>query len=133
MNTATSERQAATLTVDIQTTAAAVQHNDGIAPTEDLRATYAAAGTTGDGDGDIAHRGRRARTRTSRLGRHVDGALVIALLAPPALIAFLMALGLQFALAVCVMFAVVFAVTTSEDLMWMWRRHEDRDDQWDLD
>jgi hypothetical protein len=134
MNAATSERQEVNLSVDTQTTTTVDQHNGVTATTDttdNLRPAQAAKPTTTDGD--IAHQVRRLRTRTSRLGRHADGALVIALLAPPALIALLMALGLQFAVAVCVMFAVVFVVTTSEDLMWMWRRHTDRDDGLDLD
>ena len=131
MNAATSERQAATLTVDIQTTTKVVQHNRDTALTDDLRPTHAAEATTGEGD--IVDRVRRVRTSTSRLGRRVDGALVIALLAPPALIALLMALGLQFALAVCVMFAVVFVATTSEDLMWIWHRRTDRESHGDPD
>jgi hypothetical protein len=129
MNAATSDCQSVTLTVDTETTTAVAQH--GTASTDYIRPTQTAELTTRDGD--IAHRVRRLRTRTSRLGHHVDGALVIALLAPPVLIALLMALGLQFALAVCVMFAVVFVVTTSEDLMWMSRRHKDSEDQRDLD
>ncbi len=84
-------------------------------------------------DSRIAHPVRRLRTRTSRFGRYVDGALVIALLAPPALIALLIALGLQFALAVCVMFVSVFIITTAEDAQWIWRRHTDHEYQWDLD
>jgi hypothetical protein len=87
-----------------------------------------------DGSGrvdDILHRVRRVRTMSSNLGRHADGAL--ALLAPAALIALLMALGLQFALAACIMIAAVFLITTSEDAMWIWRRHTDRGDHWNLD
>ncbi len=80
---------------------------------------------------DIVHRVRRVRTRTSNLGRHADGAR--ALLAPTALIALLMALGLQFALAVCIMFGAAILITTSEDAMWIWRRHTDREDRWNID
>jgi hypothetical protein len=108
--------------VGTQTITAIIQHNDGTPPTEVLRTAQIAKPTTGVDD--IVHRVRRVRTRTSNRGRHADGAL--ALLAPAALIALMMALGLQFALAVCVMIAAVFLITTSEDAMWIWRRHTDR-------
>jgi hypothetical protein len=123
-NATTADRPAVYLPVDIQTPTQVVQHRNSTAPAEYLQLAPVAAPTA---DGDSAHRARRVPPRTSRIGHHVDGALVVALLAPPALIGLLMALGLQFALAVCVMFAVVFAVTTSEDAMWTWRRHTDRE------
>ena len=73
------------------------------------------------------------RTRTSFPGRYLDIALVVALVGPPALIGLLMLLGLGFALAVCVVFAAVFVITTAEDVTWMWQRRIDRENQWDLD
>ena len=73
------------------------------------------------------------RTRTSSSGRYLDIALVVALVGPPAVIGLLMLLGLGFAPAVCVVFAVVFVITTAQDATWMWQRHMDREAQWDLD
>jgi hypothetical protein len=73
------------------------------------------------------------RTRTSFAGRCLDIALVVALFGPLALIGLLMLLGLGFALAVCVVFAVVFVITTVEDATWMWQRRIGRENQWDLD
>jgi hypothetical protein len=75
----------------------------------------------------------QVRTRTSFSGRYLDIALVVALVGPPALIGLLMLLGLGFALAVCVVFAAVFVITTAEDVTWMWQRRIDRENQWDLD
>ena len=71
--------------------------------------------------------------RTSFSGRYLDVALVVALIGPPALIGLLMLLGLGFALAVCVVFAAVFVITTAEDVRWMWRRRIDHENQWDID
>ena len=75
----------------------------------------------------------QVRTRTSFSGRYLDIALVGALVGPPALIGLLMLLGVGFALAVCVVFAVVFVITTADDVTWMWQRRIDRDNPWDLD
>jgi hypothetical protein len=75
----------------------------------------------------------RVRTRTSRVGRYLDIALVVALFGPPALIGLLMLLGLGFALAVCAVFAAVFVITTAEDATWIWQRRIDRESQWNLD
>jgi hypothetical protein len=75
----------------------------------------------------------QVRTRASFSGRYLDIALVVALVGPPALIGLLMLLGLGFALAVCVVFAAVFVVTTAEDVTWMWQRRIDRENQWDID
>ena len=69
----------------------------------------------------------------SKAHRNADSALVVALVAPPALIATLSWLGLSFGLAVCVVFAAVFVVTTVIDARWMWRRHRCRRRQRDLD
>ena len=44
-----------------------------------------------------------------------------------------MLMGLGFALAVCVVFAAVFVVTTAEDVTWVWQRRIDRENQWDID
>jgi hypothetical protein len=74
----------------------------------------------------------QVRTPTSSVGHYLDIALVVALLGPPALIALLTLLGLAFALAVCVVFAAVFVITTAEDVTWMWQRRIDRENQWDL-
>ncbi len=62
----------------------------------------------------------------SNVHRNADTALVVALVAPPVLIATLSWLGLSFGLAVCVVFAVVFVVTTVIDARWMWRRRQCR-------
>jgi hypothetical protein len=75
----------------------------------------------------------QVRTRTSFVARYLDTALVVALFGPPALIGLLMLLGLGFALAVCVVFAAVFVITTAEDAMWIWQRRIDRESQWNLD
>jgi hypothetical protein len=75
----------------------------------------------------------QARTHTSSSGRYLDIALVVAVVGPPALIGLLMLLGLGFALAVCVVFAAVFVLTTAEDVTWSWQRRIDRENQWDLD
>ena len=75
----------------------------------------------------------QVRTQRSSVGRYLDIALVLALVGPPALIGLLMLLGLGFALAVCVVFAAVFVLTTTEDVTWMWQRRIDRENQWDLD
>ena len=75
----------------------------------------------------------QVRTRISFSGRCLDIALVVALVGPPALIGLLMLLGLGFASAVCLVFAVVFVITTAEDVMWMRQRRMDREAQWDLD
>jgi hypothetical protein len=80
-----------------------------------------------------SHEPTQVRTRTSVSGRYLDIALVVALVGPPALIGLLMLLGLGFALAVCVMFAAVFFLTTAEDVTWMWQRRIDRENQWDID
>ena len=75
----------------------------------------------------------QVRTRASFPGRHLDIALVVALVGPPALIGLLMLLGVGFAVAVCVAFAAVFVITTAEDVTWIWQRRIDRENQWDLD
>jgi hypothetical protein len=123
---ATSDRQAETLAVGTQSMTTIVPCIDGTARPEVFRPVEAAKSTT-EVD-DIVLRVPPLRSGTSNLGRRADRALVIALLAPPALIALLMTIGVQFALAVCVMFAFVFVITTSMDAMWMWRRHMDRED-----
>jgi hypothetical protein len=80
-----------------------------------------------------SHEPHRVPTPTSDAGRYLDIALVCALLGPPALIGLLMLLGLGFALAVCVVFAAVFVITTVKDVTWMWQRRTNREDQWNLD
>lgn len=72
---------------------------------------------------------RQVRTQTSSVGRYLDIALVVALLGPLALIGLLMLLGLGFALAVCVVFAAVFVMTTVEDATWVWQRRVDRENR----
>lgn len=69
----------------------------------------------------------------SNVRRNADAALIVALVAPPALIATLSWLGLSFGLAVCVVFAAVFVVTTVIDVRWMWRRHQYRRHDWTLE
>jgi hypothetical protein len=125
MKAAISDRQAETLAVGAQSIAPIVQYSDGTAPPEVLRPVEA-PNSTSEVD-DIVLRVPRLRSGTSNLGRRADRALVIALVAPPALIALLMAIGVQFAVAVCVMFAFVFVITTSADAMWIGRRHRDRE------
>jgi len=73
------------------------------------------------------------RPRTSAVGRHLDIALVVAVVGPPALIGLLMLLGLGFASAACAVFAVVFAITTGYDATWVWQRRADRENQCCLD
>ena len=75
----------------------------------------------------------QVRPQTCSAGRYLDIALVLALVGPPALIGLLMLLGLGFALAVCVVFTAVFVITTAEDVTWMWQRHIDRENRWDID
>jgi hypothetical protein len=72
------------------------------------------------------------QTPTSVVGRYLDIALVVALVGPPALVGLLGLLGLGFAVAVCVVFAAVFIITTAEDVTWMWRRRIDRENRRDL-
>jgi hypothetical protein len=62
--------------------------------------------------------------------RRADTALVVALLGPPALVVAMMALRIPFAVAVCAMFAVVFAVATAIDVRWMWQRRSRRRETW---
>ena len=62
-----------------------------------------------------------------------DTALVVAVVGPPALIVILSWLGLSFALAVCIVFATVFALTTAIDVRWMWRRHQSRRRRWNIE
>jgi len=66
------------------------------------------------------------RTRTSLSGRYLDIALVVALVGPPALIGWLMLLGLGFAFAACAVFAAVFVITTTDEVMWLWQRRRGR-------
>jgi len=66
-------------------------------------------------------------------GWDLDIALVGALVCPPALIVLLTLFGFGFALAVCVVFAVVFVITTVYDAWWMWQRRREREDQWNRD
>jgi type IV secretory pathway VirB2 component (pilin) len=75
----------------------------------------------------------QTRARKSFAGRHLDVAFVVALVGPPVLIGLLLLLGLGFALAVCVVFAAVFVLTTAEDVTWMWQRRTDRQNQWEID
>lgn len=72
-------------------------------------------------------------SRSTTIHRSADTALVVAIVGPPALIAVLSWLGLSFALAVCVVFAAVFVVTTAIDVKWMWRRHQSRRLQWNIE
>lgn len=69
--------------------------------------------------------------RRLSLGCRLDSAIIGALVGPPAMIGLLTLLGVGFALAVCVAFAVVFVVTTAEDATWMWQRRIDREIQSD--
>ena len=71
-------------------------------------------------------------SRAASNHRTADTALVVAVVGPLALIAVLSWLGLSFALAVCIVFAAVFAVTTAIDVRWMWRRHQSRRRQWNI-
>jgi hypothetical protein len=59
---------------------------------------------------------------------HADLALVAALLAPLAIVGFLVLIGVGVGIAVCVMFAAVFAVTTTLDVRWLLRCRRDRND-----
>jgi hypothetical protein len=59
---------------------------------------------------------------------HADFALVAALLAPLAIVGFLVLIGVGVGVAVCIMFASVFAVTTTLDVRWVLRCRRDRND-----
>ncbi len=59
---------------------------------------------------------------------HGDFALVAALLAPLAIVGFLVLIGVGVGVAVCIMFASVFAVTTTLDVTWLLRSRRDRND-----
>lgn len=52
---------------------------------------------------------------------HPDFSLGAAILAPPALMGLLVLIGVGAAIAVCVTFVVVFAVTTTLDVRWLLR------------
>jgi len=55
-------------------------------------------------------------------------ALIAAVLVPPAVVGLLVLIGVAVGIAVCVMFASVFAVTTSLDIRWLVRSRRNRND-----
>jgi len=57
---------------------------------------------------------------------HADFALVAALLVPPAVVGVLIFIGVAVGVAVCIMFASVFAVTTTLDVRSLIRSRRDR-------
>jgi Flp pilus assembly protein TadB len=59
---------------------------------------------------------------------HADYALLAALLTPLAIVGLLVLIGVGVGLAVCIMFAAVFAVTTTLDVRWFLRSRRDRND-----
>ena len=59
---------------------------------------------------------------------HADVALVVAVLAPLAIIGLLVLIGFGVGAAVCIMFVLVFAVTTTMDVRWLLRRRRFRND-----
>jgi len=59
---------------------------------------------------------------------HADLALAAALLAPLAIVGLLVLIGVRIGLAVCIMFALVFAVSTTLDGTWLLRSRRDRND-----
>jgi hypothetical protein len=59
---------------------------------------------------------------------HADVALVVAILGPLALIGLLALVGLGIAPAVCITFALVFAVTTTTDIRWLLQRRRSTKD-----
>jgi hypothetical protein len=72
-----------------------------------------------------------ARATEVNIRHRADTALAVALLGPPVLVVAMMALRISFAVAVCAMFAVVFAVTTAIDVRWMWQRR--RRETWSIE
>jgi len=59
---------------------------------------------------------------------HADVALVAAILAPLAILGFLVLIGVGVGVAVCIMFASVFAVTTTLDVRCLLRCRRARND-----
>jgi Flp pilus assembly protein TadB len=57
---------------------------------------------------------------------HADLALIIAILAPLAIVGLLVLVGLGIGAAVCIMFVLVFAVTTAMDVRWLLYRRRSR-------
>jgi hypothetical protein len=57
-----------------------------------------------------------------RLLSRADLVLFFAIVAPPMIIGLLVAIGVGVGAAVCIMFVLVFAVTTTMDVRWLQRR-----------
>ena len=55
---------------------------------------------------------------------HADVALVVAILAPLAIIGLLVLIGLGIAAAVCITLVLVFVVTTTMDVRWLIQRRK---------
>ena len=60
---------------------------------------------------------------------HADYLLVAALVVPVSIVGLLVLIGVGIGVAVCIMFAAVFAVTTTLDVKWLLRSRRDSDDQ----
>ena len=56
--------------------------------------------------------------------RRADLALVVALVAPLGLVCVLMAFGVSYGIALCIVFVALFVTTTAMDVAWRWRRHD---------
>jgi uncharacterized membrane protein YqjE len=59
---------------------------------------------------------------------HADLALIVAILAPLAIMGLLVLVGVGVGAAVCIMFVSVFAVTTTMDVGWLLRRSRSTND-----